>query len=652
MAAGLDRSAFDPKVRAQDDLYRHVNGGWLATAAFPADKAYIGVGEQIFDRTQDHLRNLIDQAPRRAGDPDARRIANLYASFMDEADIEARGFAPIKNELAAIDAVADRRQYAALLARLARRGATTPLAFDIVQDDRNATRYVPSLSQSGLGLPNRDYYLVADDARFAAARSGYQTYLTKLSTLVGAPAAEADTTAKAVLALETEIARLQWSVVENRDPIKTYNAAAMAALPALAPGFDWPVWLEASGLAGRTADVIVRQPSYLTGLASLLQKTPLATLKAYARMHLLAAYAPYLPREFVDTRFAFVGPVLAGTTENRPRWKRGIALVNEAVGESLGKLYVERYFPPESKRRMDALVANLLATYRDSITKLEWMSAPTRREALAKLAKFNTKIGYPSRWLDYSALTIRADDLVGNVIHARAFESARQLNKLGQPIDRAEWGMTPQTVNAYYDPSMNEIVFPAAYLQAPNFDPNADDAMNYGAIGMVIGHEISHGFDDQGAQYDGDGNLRDWWTLQDKANFAAKTKALIARYSAFVAVAPGYRVNGELTLGENIADNSGLAIAYKAYHRSLRGKPAPVIAGMSGDQRFFFGFAQAWRSKVRDNALLAQIKSDPHSPDEFRVTGPVRNMPSFYSTFNVKPTDKMYLAPKDRVSIW
>jgi putative endopeptidase len=651
-ASGIDRSALDPKVRAQDDLYRHVNGGWLATATFPGDKAYIGVGEQIYDTTQAHLRALIDEAPRRADDPAARRIADLYASFMDEAGIAARGLAPMKDELAAIDAVADRRQYAALLARLARRGAATPLTVDIVQDDRNATRYVPSVSQSGLGLPNRDYYLVIDDAKFAAARSGYQTYLAKLSALVGAPAIEADTSAKAVLALETEIARLQWSVVENRDPIKAYNAVAMAALPALASGFDWPVWLEASGLAGRTADVIVRQPSYLTGLAALLQNTPLATLKAYARVHLLAAYAPYLPREFVDARFAFVGPVLMGTPENRPRWKRGIALVNEAVGESLGKLYVERYFPPASKRRMDALVGNLLATYRDSITKLTWMSAPTRREALAKLAKFNTKIGYPSRWLDYSALTIRADDLVGNVIRARAFESARQLNKLGQPIDRAEWGMTPQTVNAYYDPSMNEIVFPAAYLQAPNFDPNADDAVNYGAIGMVIGHEISHGFDDQGAQYDGDGNLRDWWTPQDKANFAAKTKALVVQYNAFVAVAPDYRVNGELTLGENIADNSGLAIAYKAYRRSLRGKPAPVIAGMSGDQRFFFGYAQAWRSKVRDNALLAQIKSDPHSPDEFRVTGPARNMPSFYSTFGVKPGDKMYLAPKDRVSIW
>jgi len=625
---GIDRRAIDASVRPQDDLYAHVNGRWLKSATFRPDQAYIGVGEQIYDTTQEHLRTLVeaaqrringDGAQRRADDPEAARIGDLYASFMDEAAIEKRGLAPLAAELAAIDAAADRAQFAALMPGLARIGVPMPIDISIGQDDRDATRYVPALLQSGLGLPNRDYYLDSDDEKFAGVRAKYAAYLAKLLT---------------------------------RDPVKVYNRVELGALPALAPGLAWPAWLASAGLAGKTPDLLVRQPSYLKGLGGLLETVPLATWKAYARSHLLGAYAPYLPKAFVDARFAFVGTVLRGTPEDRPRWKRGVQLVDQSIGEGLGKLYVAAYFPPESKRRMDALVANLLAAYRDSIGTLEWMSPATRKEALAKLAKFNTKIGYPKRWIDYGALRIRADDLAGNVMRARAFEDARQLAKLGRPIDRDEWGMTPQTVNAYYDATMNEIVFPAAFLQAPAFDAAADDAANYGAIGAVIGHEISHGFDDEGSQYDGDGNLRDWWTAQDKANFAAKTKALVAQYDAFVAVLPDYHVNGALTLGENIADNSGLAIAYKAYRRSLNGKPAPVIDGLSGDERFFFGFAQVWRGKARPDALLAQIKSDPHSPDEFRVTGTVRNHPGFYSTFGVKPGDKMYLAPADRVTIW
>ncbi len=654
-ASGIDRSAIDPSVRPQDDLYAHVNGRWLKTAVFPPDKAYVGASEHIYDQTQERLRTLIEGAQQRADDPDAVRIADLYASFMDEAAIERLGLKPLAAELAAIDAVADRRQFVALMARLARDGAQMPLDLYVGQDDRDATRYVPSLVQSGLGLPNRDYYLNADDAKFAGVRAKYAGYLATLLTLAGATAdaeAEAEADAQAVLALETGIARVQWSAVENRDPIKTYHRVELGALPALAPGLDWPAWLAAAGLAGKTPDVLVRQPSFVKGLGDLLESVPLATWKAYARTHLLSACAPYLPKAFVDARFAFVGGVLYGVPENRPRWKRGVQLVDQSIGEGVGKLYVEAYFPPESKRRMDALVANLLAAYRDSIGTLTWMGPATRREALAKLAKFNSKIGYPKRWIDYAALRIRRDDLVGNVLRAHAFEDARELAKLGRPIDRDEWGMTPQTVNAYYNGSMNEIVFPAAFLQAPNFDAAADDAANYGAIGAVIGHEISHGFDDEGSQYDGDGNLRDWWTAEDKANFAAKTRALVAQYGAFVAVAPAYHVNGELTLGENIADNAGLAIAYKAYQRSLDGKAAPVIDAMSGDERFFYGFAQAWRGKARPDALLAQIKSDPHSPDEFRVIGAARNQPGFYSTFGVKPGDKMYLAPADRVTLW
>ncbi|MDE2626101.1 MAG: M13 family metallopeptidase [Burkholderiales bacterium] len=664
LASGIDRSAFDPAVRAQDDLYRHVNGRWLAHATFPPDKAYIGVTEQLYDRTQDELRELIEAASRRTGDPEAAQIGDLYASFMDEATIEKLGLRPLAGELAAIDAVTDRAQLAALLPRLARLGAGVPIEMYIGQDDRDATRYVPSLVQAGLGLPNRDYYLNLDDAKFRAVREHYVAYLARLLTLsetasdpadsgaIVAAAQTAEATARAILGLETELARVQWSEVENRDPIKAYTLVALSGLSALAPGFDWSAYLDSAGLAGKTPNVIVRQPSYLRAVGALLESVPLATWRAYARVRLLGAYAPYLPKAFVDTRFAFAGTVLAGTPQNRPRWKRGVALVDQSIGEGLGKLYVARYFPPQNKARMEALVANLLAAYRASIATLDWMTPATKQQALAKLAKFNAKIGYPKRWIDYRTLEIRRTDLAGNVMRARRFEDARQLAKLGKPIDRDEWGMTPQTINAYYDPSLNEIVFPAAYLQPPNFDAAADDAVNYGGIGATIGHEISHGFDDEGSQYDGDGNLRDWWTAQDKANFAAKTKLLVAQYSAFVAVPPDYHVNGELTLGENIADNSGLAIAYKAYQLSLAGKPAPVIDGMSGDERFFYGYAQSYRGKARDEALLAQIKSDPHSPDEFRVTGAVRNQPAFYSTFGVKPGDKMYLPPAERVLMW
>ena len=651
LKSGIDRRLIDRAVRPQDDLYAHANGRWLKTAVFPPDKAYIGAGEQLQDLTQRQLRRIVEDAQRRSGDPEASKIGDFYASFMDEAAIEKLGLKPLANELAALDAVADKRQLAALMAHLARLGAGMPIGLYIGQDDRDATRYVPSLVQSGLGLPNRDYYLKLDDAKFAGVRAKYVAYLAKLLVLSGDKGA-AGAEAQAILALETELARVQWSAVENRDPIKGYNRTDLGALPALAPGFDWPTWLAAAGLTGKTPDVLVRQPSYLTGMAALLESTPLATWKAYARVRLVGAYAPFLSKAFADTRFGFAGTVLSGTPQDRPRWKRGIALVDQSIGEGLGKLYVAKHFPPESKQRMDGLVANLLAAYRDSITALDWMSPATRQEALAKLAKFNAKIGYPKRWIDYSALQIKRDDLIGNVVRAREFDEARQLAKLGKPIDRDEWGMTPQTINAYYDPSMNEIVFPAAFLQAPNFNAAADDAANYGAIGAVIGHEISHGFDDEGAQYDGNGNLRDWWTAEDKANFAAKTKALVAQYDAFLAVPPDYKVNGELTLGENIADNAGLAIAWKAWQRSLNGKPAPVIDGMSGGQRFFFGFAQSWRGKARPDALLAQIKSDPHSPDEFRVTGAVRNLAAFHATFGVKPADRMYLAPKDRVSIW
>jgi predicted metalloendopeptidase len=460
-----------------------------------------------------------------------------------------------------------------------------------------------------------------------------------------------EASARAVLALETALAQGQWARVDTRDPVKAYTRVELVALAPLAPGFDWPAWLGAAGLAGKTGDVIVQQPSYLATVAAQLAATPLPVWKAYLRTHLLSSYASFLARDFVDARFAFVGTTLSGTTENLPRWKRAVGFVEASAGESLGKLYVDAYFPPASKARMERLVANLLAAYRESIDAIDWMSPATKKEAQAKLATFAPKIGYPKRWIDYSALETKKGDLIGNVRRAREFDYARELAKLGKPVDRDEWFLTPQTVNAYYNASLNEIVFPASVLQPPFFDPAADDAVNYGAIGAIIGHEISHGFDDEGSQFDGTGNLRVWWTDEDRKRFDAKTRILVSQYSAFSPFA-GYHVNGELTLGENIADNAGLEIAYKAYHRSLAGKPAPVIDGTSGDERFFYGFAQAFRGKARDAVLLTQMKSDPHSPDEFRVNGAVRNHPAFYATFAVKPGDPMYLPPEQRVSIW
>jgi putative endopeptidase len=650
LKSGVDRASFDPAVRPQDDFFRSVNGGWLKRTEFPADKAYIGSFDVIHEKVQGELRVLVEEASKAPKDADARRIGVLYDSFMNEGAVERAGLAPLADELAAIDNAASPSQLAGAMGHLTSLSIGMPIDVDINQDPRKAERYVPSLGQGGLGLPDRDYYLVADDAKFKLARQQYVVYMARLLELSHAPG-DATASAESVLALEASLAKAHWTQVENRDPVKTYNRVDVAALAPLAPGFDAPAWLAATGLAGKASDVIVAQPSYLTGLAAQVSATPLPVWRAYLRVRLLDGYARYLGKDFVDARFAFVGGALSGTTENLPRWKRGVSLVDGMVGESLGRLYVDAYFPPESKARMEKLVATLLAAYRESIDSIDWMSAATKKEAQAKLATFMPKIGYPKRWLDYSSLVFRPDDLVGNVARGRAFEFQRGLNKLGKPVDRDEWGLTPQTVNAYYNPLLNEVVFPASVLQPPFFDPGADDAINYGAIGAIIGHEISHGFDDEGSQYDGTGNLRQWWTAEDRERFDAKTKVLVAQYSAFSPFA-GYHVNGELTLGENIADNSGVEIAYKAYRRSLGGQPAPVIDGATGDHRFFYGFAQAFRGKVRDAALLAQIKSDPHSPDEFRVNGVVRNHDAFYKTFGVKPGDALYLPPEQRVSIW
>ena len=648
--SGLDKANIDNSVRAQDDFYQHVNGHWLANTEIPADKSSYGSFDALYDKSIENLRSIIEDAQKSPGtNVGQRKIGDLYASFMDEAQLETLGIKPLDAELARIDALKSTNDIATLIAHNGMIGVDAPFGAYVHQDNKDSSKYIVDLGQSGLGLPDRDYYLKDDDAKLKQIRGEYQGHIERMLKLGGDADAKAD--AAGVLALETALATIQWTKVENRDPIKAYNKVGIAQLDQIAPGFDWTAFLTDAHIAGKVDYVIVSQPSYFKSMAGLLKSTPLPVWKTYFRWHLLHASAPYLSKAFVDENFAFYGTALRGTPENRARWKRGVRVVEGSMGEELGKVYVTRYFPADSKARVQQLVQNLLAAYKQSIATLDWMSPQTRQQALAKLAQFTPKLGYPDKWRDYSSLRIERGDLIGNVSRASVFEYDRNINKLGKPIDRGEWGMTPQTINAYYNPEMNEVVFPAAILQAPFFDPNADDAVNYGAIGAVIGHEISHGFDDQGAQYDGVGNLHDWWTKADHDAFAAKTKALIAEYSAFEPV-KGYHINGDLTLGENIADNSGVAIAYKAYKISLAGKPAPVIDGMTGDQRFYAGFAQAFREKARENAMIEQIKSDPHSISVDRVMGVVVNQPGFYQAYGVKPGDKMYVAPDKRVIIW
>jgi putative endopeptidase len=659
--SGIDLQGADTAVRAQDDFYRHVNGKWLATTEIPADKSKYGTGAIVFDAIQDKLHGLVDDAA--AGkvtgtNADTKKIGDLYASFMDETALETLDAKPLAAQFEKIDAIKDAKGVAVQIAELNRGSAAVtgyglqpnaPIVLFIHQDNKDATKYVADLQQSGLGLPDRDYYLKDDDAKLKGMRADYRKHVEKMLGMAGD--AHAPKNADAVLALETAIAKAQWDNVALRDPIKAYNKVETSKLGSLAPGLDWDSYLNAAGLSGKVDSVIVAQPTYLTALAAMVGKTPVDSWKAYFRWHALSSAAPLLSKKFVDENFAFYGTVLRGQPQNQPRWKRGLALVNAGVGEELGKLYTAKYFPPENKQRAQALVTNLLAAFKQGIDHLDWMSPETKQAAQTKLSKFTPKIGYPDAWRDYAALSIDKTDLLGNLARAQQFEYQRNLNKLGKPIDRGEWGMTPQTLDAYYNPELNEIVFPAAILQPPYFDANADDAVNYGSIGAVIGHEISHGFDDQGAQYDGDGNLRDWWTKDDHEKFAAKTKALVTEYNAFEPVA-GYHINGELTLGENIADNSGLTVAYKAYQIALGGKPSPGIDGLTGEQRFYMGFGAVWRAKLRDNAAIQQIKTDPHSLPEFRVMGVVINQEGFYKAFDLKSGDKMYLAPEQRVAIW
>ncbi len=648
--SGFDPADLDRSVRAQDDMFRHVNGGWLARTAIPDDRAIYGTFVEIVDHTEADLRVLVEAIAADRGHAPfspAQQAGDLFRSFMDEPAIDRAGLAPIAARLADIERVGDTRELAALLGRLSVIGVPGAVSGEVEADVGDPTRHTIYLSQSGTALPDRDYYLL-DDARFVDIRAKYQAYLERIFTMAGRPDAAA--AAKAVLGLETELARAQWTSVENRDAVKTYNPMPVTQVVARMPGFDWMAWAGPIGVDD-AAEWVIQQPSFFTAFAAMVPTTPLETWKAWLTARAITDAAPLLHAELSEAAFDFFGRTLTGQQAQRDRWKRGISLVNASVGEGLGRLYVEKHFPPEARTRMQRMIANLIEAYRQAITESTWMTPATRKEALAKLAKFTPKVGYPDRWRDYGSLRIVPGDLVGNVDRARAFETEYQIAKLDRPVDKFDWLMTPQTVNAYYNPPKNEIVFPAAILQRPFFDMEADDAMNYGAIGSVIGHEIGHGFDDQGRHYDGDGRLRDWWTPEDQAEFQRRTQRLVEQFAAYSPL-PGIFINGELTLGENIGDLAGVSIAHRAWRLSLDGRPSPTIDGLTGEQRFFMGWVQAWRAKARDEYLQRQVLADPHSWAEFRANGPLTNIDAFYEAFDVQPGDRMYRAPEERVRIW
>ena len=647
---GIDVSGMDRSVRPQDDFNQFVNGTWIRTTEIPADRARFGSFDALTEQSIAAVRALIEGVAARTDlEPgsEAYQIGAMYRSFMDTARIEQLGITPLQAPLAVIASLQSAADLARVLAELAPLGLRGPFGAFVGQDPKNSSVYVVSISQSGLGLPDRDYYL-RDDARMADVRAAYADYLARVFTLAGQP--DPQGAAERILALETRIAERQWDRARLRDRNLAYNKMSVAELTSLAPGFDWGAHLAQAGM-GSAGDVIVRQPDYLTAITAILQDTPAATWREYLTAGLLSGAAPLLTRDFVQAHFELYGRTLSGQQELEPRWKRGVGRVQGALGEAVGRLYVERHFQPTAKARMDELVKNLLAAFREGIEELEWMSPATRVQAQDKLAKFTVKIGYPDKWRDYSALEIRPDDLAGNQLRAARFAYDDMVSRLGQPVDRERWAMTPQTVNAYYNASNNEIVFPAAILQPPFFNTAADDAVNYGAIGAVIGHEISHGFDDQGRKSDGDGNLRDWWTAEDEAAFQQRATLLGAQYEAYAPI-EGMKINGALTMGENIGDLSGLAVAYRAYRNSLGGREAPVIDGFTGDQRFFMGWAQVWRSKLRDDELRRRLLTDSHSPGMFRAFVPLTNFDPFYAAFDLKPGDRLYRAPEDRVKVW
>lgn len=644
---GVDTSAMDRSVRPQDDFFRFVNGTWLKTYELPADTSRDGAFMQLADKTKADIRRIVSGQGQPPAGSDAQKIADLYKSFMDTDTIESLGLTPIAADLAAIEGLASTDDLARLFARAGAQGVDVPIGLSVGVDVKNVSANITSIDQDGLGLPGRDYYL-KDDAQISKVRKIYLEYAEKLLALAG----EADAARKAetVFGLEKALAQHHWPKEEARNPEKRYNKMAQGELEALAGGFNWKAYLRAARIP-ETEPIVVGMPSYFAGFAEIAQERPLEDWKLYMKVRTLSAAATLLPEAFVEAKFEYAGRALSGQPENAPRWKRGVDLVNDAIGEIVGRAYVEKHFPESSKKRMTQLVENLRGAYAERISEADWLTAATKKEALVKLRKFTPKIGYPDKWKDYSTLTVTPDDLAGNMKRIASLEYDRMLGKLGKPVDKTEWHMSAATVNAYYSPSRNELVFPAAILQPPFFNPAADDAVNYGAIGAVIGHEMGHGFDDKGSQFDGNGTLRDWWTKKDHAAFAGRTEKLVEQYNAFEPL-PGLHLNGRFTLGENIGDLSGLTVAQRAYALSLRGSSAPVIAGFTGEQRFFLGWGQVWRGKMREQALRTYVETNTHSPFEYRVNGVLRNMPAFYQAFGVRKGDKLYLPEEEQVRLW
>ena len=651
MKSGIDLSHGYPDVRPQDDLFRHVNGKWIDTHEIPADRASDGAFHHLREESEKNIRTIIEEAAasKAAVGSEAQKVGDLYASFMDEAKIEALGVSPLAEDFKKIQGIANLQDFARLLGELGRRGVSTPMSVFIEVDMKDSNSYIVYLEQSGLGLPDESYY---KDDQYAEIREKYVAHIERMFNFAKLP--DAAGAAKRIFELESSIANFHYDVVKNREMDLTYHKMSRKQINTLLSNFDWDVWLEAGNVpASALEQVVVRQPEFNEGLNALLTEEKVSVWKEWMLWHTLSGMSAYLSSEFVNANFDFYGTTLNGTPQLRDRWKRGVSLIEGVLGEAAGKLYVERHFPAAAKKRMEELVANLIEAYRIDISELDWMGAETKKRALEKMSKFTPKIGYPDEWRDYSSLDITADDLIGNVYRATAFEVDRAIAKLGKPVDRNEWHMTPQTVNAYYNPTMNEIVFPAAILQPPFFDIDADDAVNYGGIGAVIGHENGHGFDDQGSKFDGDGNLTDWWTEADREAFEARTGKLIEQYNQLEPIAaPGHHVNGALTIGENIGDLGGLTIAHKAYQISLAGKGAPSLDGFDGYQRLFIGWAQVWRSKNRPEAAIQRIATDPHSPDEHRCNAVLRNLNEFYEAFDVTEKDALWLDPAERVRIW
>lgn len=648
--SGISLDNMDKSIRAQDDFYSYVNGGWIKRSEIPADKTKIGSFYDLREKADEDVKQIIEDLANQANltkGSDEQKVADLFRSFMDLGTLNELGTDPIRGELAKIGAISNKDQLAHYFGESQGTGIESPLAMWVGIDAKDSTRYVSHIWQNGLGLPDRDYYF-NEQERFVKLRKEYVAHITKMFELAGLE--QGEQAASMLMALETKLATHHLTRVQTRDSEKRYNKFVVGDLTQLAADFNWQEYLKGQGIQAEK-DIIINQPDFVKGFGKIFSQTSLDDWKTYLTWQVVNGYAAFLSQDLDDQNFDFYSRKLNGREKQRARWKRGVAVVNSNLGEVIGKVYVGRHFTPEAKSRMSALVENLRTAYGDSIDSLEWMSNNTKVAARKKLAAFTPKIGYPDKWEDYSEMTINDADLIGNINRARQVEHQKQISRLGQPIRKWEWGMTPQTVNAYYSSTRNEIVFPAAILQPPFFNMAADDAVNYGGIGAVIGHEMGHGFDDQGSRYDGDGNLNNWWTEQDLAEFTKRGKLLVEQYSGYQ-VFDDLHVNGELTLGENIGDLSGVTIAYRAYQQSLNDQPAPVIDGLTGDQRFFMGYAQIWRVKMREKTLRNRVATDSHSPGKFRALGSLSNMPAFYEAFALKETDAMYLAPEKRVKIW